>query len=469
MKETLQAKLTSYGQQHLLGFWDQLDQRQQGHLAAQIDSVDFDLLERLVRGGGSEVDWQALADRAAPPQAIRLDDSSPRFSETEAQAHGEQALRAGQIAIVLVAGGQGTRLGFEHVKGMYPIGPVSEASLFQLLVEKIRAIARRYQTSIPLCVMTSPATDVETRQFFAEHANFGMAESDLHFFCQGTMPAVDAETGQLLLETPSSLAMSPDGHGGTVAALARDGILDHLATQGIQQVFYFQVDNVLTPICDPQILGYHLLAESELTSLAVAKQEPEERVGNVVLVDGHLQIIEYSDLPCQAAERRAADGSLELWAGNIAVHVFDLAFLQRMAEGQGQLHFHRAHKKVSYVGADGQAVEPAEPNALKFEKFIFDLLPAARNALVVEVDGARTFAALKNAPGAPRETADWVREQLVNLHCEWLRAAGAQVVDDCLVEISPLFALDAEELATKLEPELVVSETTYFSAAAIPE
>jgi UDP-N-acetylglucosamine/UDP-N-acetylgalactosamine diphosphorylase len=222
------------------------------------------------------------------------------------------------------------------------------------------------------------------------------------------------------------------------------------------------VDNPLTPICDPEFLGYHLLSESELSTLAVAKQLPEERVGNVVSIDGKVQIIEYSDLPREAAERRADDGALELWAGNTAIHVFEAEFLARAARDPERLPFHVAKKAVPHLDAEGNRVEPQEPNALKFERFIFDLVPSAERAIVVEADPRRAFAPLKNAPGAERDTPEAAREQLVAMWRAWLAAAGVEVAEGAAVEISPLFALDAEELANKVEAGRKVSEPTYF-------
>src|SRR6185437_14552961 len=229
-------------------------------------------------------------------------------------------------------------------KGMYPIGPVSHATLFQILFEKVMAVGKRYGVQVPLYLMTSPATHDETVAFLAAHGNFGLPDESLHIFCQGTMPAVDAATGKILLESPGELFASPDGHGGTLAALERSGGLAAMHDQGIEQICYFQVDNPLVQLCDPEFLGYHLLARSELSTQVITKKLPAERVGNVVSIDGQVRIIEYSDLPAEAGERRTEDGSLELWAGNTAIHVFDLAFLERVKGDQAALPFHLARK-----------------------------------------------------------------------------------------------------------------------------
>jgi UDP-N-acetylglucosamine/UDP-N-acetylgalactosamine diphosphorylase len=462
MKEQLLAALTPYDQQHLLAFWDALDDSQRQTLAAQIREIDFESVARLYERKDNQSDFRALAERAEPPPAFRLDAAGNRFKPRQAQERGRHALAAGEVGAILVAGGQGTRLGFPHPKGMYPIGPVSGKSLFQIHVEKILAAARRYGARIPLYMMTSPATHDETVEYFARHGRFGLPEEDLVIFCQGTMPAVDLSGGKILLERPGRIAVSPDGHGGMLAAIARGGTLRAMRRRGIRHLFYFQVDNPLADICSSEFLGYHLLDGSEMTTQVIAKQDPFERVGNVVRADGRLMVIEYSDLPDVVAQRRNPDGSLAIWAGSIAVHAIDAAFLERTSAMADALPFHIARKKVACVDAAGRTVEPKEPNAIKFERFIFDLIPLASHATVVEIDPAEGFAPLKNGPGAPRDTAEWVQAQMTAQHRRWLRRAGVEVADGLPVEIGPLWALDAEEVAEKVKPGERVTEARYW-------
>jgi UDP-N-acetylglucosamine/UDP-N-acetylgalactosamine diphosphorylase len=463
-KDELLAKLadTSPSQQHLLAFWDELDDAARERLSAQIRSVDLDLIAQLFRGADDGPDWHELAARAEPPRAFRLDGACADFSPQQARERGEAALRDGKLAMILVAGGQGARLGFHHPKGMYPLGPVSRRTLFQILFERLLAVGRRYGVRIPLYLMTSPATHEETLRFLDQHDRFGLRPDDLRVFCQGTMPAIDAATGKLLLADKDSLFLAPDGHGGTLAALDNSGCLQDAQQRGVEQFFYGQVDNSLTQICDACLVGYHFLAGSEMTTQVVEKSGPSERVGNVVSIDGQVRIIEYIHLPKESAERRNADGSLRLWAGNLAVHVFDAAFLDRMSQRADALPFHRAKKPTPFVNADGQLVEPKESNAIKFERFIFDLLPFARNAIVVEADKSQAFAPVKNADREKVDTPATAQAAMIQLHQQWLRCAGAVVADEVPVEISDLFALDAEELAQKIKPGLRVTEPTYF-------
>jgi UDP-N-acetylglucosamine/UDP-N-acetylgalactosamine diphosphorylase len=467
MKQELYKKLSAHGQEHLLTFWDEVSDEQRRSLAEEIRRVDFALVERLFRDQTSGEDWATKAERATPPPAARLNGHDNAFSKAEAIERGREALSRGEVAVVIVAGGQGTRLGFDHPKGLFPIGPVSGSSLFRILFEKVLATGRRYGGRVPLWVMTSSATHDETSAYLESHRFFGLPPDDVRLFCQGQMPAVDLETGKLLLASKHELALSPDGHGGMLAALDKSGGLDELNRRAIRHLFYCQVDNPLAPVCDPEFIGYHLLSRSELSTQVVAKQAPLEKVGNVVMVDGRMAIIEYSDLPEPIAHKRNADGSLYLWAGNTGIHVFDVSFLRRMSSSATALPFHLARKKVAYVNSAGELIEPEAPNALKFERFIFDLLPAAERGFVMEIDARRTFAPVKNASGEPRDTPESVQAQMIDLHREWLIAAGAKVQSGAPVEICPLFALDEADVLSRrregrLEPEMHVTQPRFF-------
>jgi len=455
-------KAEDSGQGHLCAFLDELTSRQRDQLLGEIMLAKCDRIRSLYESAGEKSNWAELARRAEPPEAVRLDGRDNRISEADAKAAGEQALRQGQVAAILVAGGQGTRLGFNHPKGMYAIGPVSGATLFQILFEKVLAVGRRYAVEIPLYVMTSDATHVETEDYLKQQRNFGLPPENVRLFCQGVMPAVDATSGKILLADKGHVALSPDGHGGMLSALERTGGLADIERRGIEHLFYFQVDNPLVQVCDPVFLGHHILARSEMTTLAIAKREPRERVGNVVQIDGRTQTIEYSDFPDDVAGQRNADGSLRFWAGSIAIHVFGARFLRRASGSQTSLPFHVARKKVSFVDERGSRVEPAQPNALKFERFIFDLMPLAERPLVVEGDPEHVFAPVKNPPGDPCDSVDTCRAAMIHLHRQWLESAGAKIAENVPVEISPLLALDADELRAKIKSVTAIDKPTYL-------
>lgn len=467
-RTTLESLLAKHNQQHLLGHWDELSEPAQHQLAAQIEAVDFEQITELHGGDTDQPDWAALARKAEPPPAMRLADRKSGaagglgVSPEAARIRGEEALAAGEVGVLLVAGGQGSRLGFEKPKGMYPIGPVSGASLLQIHLEKSVALGKRYGKKMPVYLMNSPVTQEAQTAFLNENDQFGLDEDDLFIFCQGTMPAVDRETGRLLLAEKDRLFLSPDGHGGTIAALATSGATEHMRRRGIKHLFYLQVDNPLVPIGDAELIGYHLLAESELTSMAVAKQDPQDKLGNFGMIDGKMNVIEYSDMPDDVAEQRDASGDLLFWAGSIAVHVFGVAFLERMLGLKDALPFHIANKKVPHLDETGKLVDPTEANALKFERFIFDLLPQATNPIVVEYAEAEVFAPLKNAPGAPKDTEAYVQQFLIDQYTRWLSLAEAKVAEGVAVEISPLWGLDARGVAERVDGELEITEPTYL-------
>jgi len=461
--QQLMALLEPFEQTHLLGSWYELSDEDRGCLASQIRGLDLPLIARLFRDRNLPVDIRKLVERATSPRGVRLGTGGAGVSRAEAHQIGEEVLKCGQVAALLVAGGQGTRLGFPHPKGMFPIGPVSGNSLFQIHVEKVLARSEKAGCPIPLAIMTSPATHRETVEFFQSHSRFGLREDDLYVFCQGTMPSVDAKTGRILLTSPGELALSPDGHGGMLAAIVRSGTLETLASRGIKYLFYFQVDNPLVDVLSPLAIGYHIALGSEMSTEVVAKETPFDRVGNVIEVDGRLYVVEYSDLPDDLAQRRLPDGELLLWAGSIGVHIINVDFLFRMYQQSDALPYHLAYKKVPYYDPTRGVVKPQEPNAIKFERFIFDLIPHATNAIVIEVNAAEHFAPLKNASGAERDTPEHVRNQMIALHRSWLERSGVSVRDGVAVEISPLFAVEPNDLKGRFPVGYEVTKPTFFS------
>ena len=455
----LSARLRGANQEHVLLGWEALDAAARAELVRQLAALDFAELETLRA--------QATKPPEAVPEGIGPVPITPAAYTPEEVARGEDALRHGQVAALLVAGGQGTRLGVLQPKGTFPAGPVSEASLYQIHAEKVLALSRRYKRPIPFLVMTSPATDEQTRAFFAEHRNFGLAPGQVTFFQQGTMPAVCAKTGRLLLEGPGRLFLSPNGHGGTLTALADSGVLNDLAGHGVRRVFYFQVDNPLVKVCDPGFVGRHLATGSEASSKVVAKTDPGEKVGVLVSHNGRCSIIEYTLLPKHLAERREATGELSFRAGSPAIHLFSVPFLERVTRtAAGALPYRTALKAVTHFDPHRGDVVPAgkEPNAVKFERFIFDALPHAERWLAVETPRAEEFAPIKNATGP--DSPETSRAAQVALHAEWLRRAGIDPGEHP-VEVSPLFALDADELAEKVLsatviPDKVITKPTVF-------
>ena len=309
----LQQRLAQHGQSHLVAFWDELNDSQRSELTKQIEAIDFNQLKNLAEKATKKSD-ESTVDRAtiatAPSKLMRLPETDDDRSQWKA-AHekGEQTLAAGQVGAVLVAGGQGTRLGFPHPKGMFPVGPVSECPLFQVLVEQLIARSRKAAVKIPYFIMTSEATHDETVEFFKTNNYFGLDSANVHFFQQGYMPAVErtATDGvhRVLLADKHRVATSPDGHGGILAAMSKANLLEKMKNDGIEHLYYHQVDNPTAIVCDPAFIGFHVLQNSNLSTKVVQKVNVNEKMGAVVEVDGP-----NSDHRIQRTDRkhRIADG-----------------------------------------------------------------------------------------------------------------------------------------------------------------
>lgn len=379
----------------------------------------------------------------APAPVLRLDERERR---TAARAAGEALLAEGAVAALVVAGGQATRLGSGGPKGLFPIGPVSSRTLFELYAQKLRGLERRFGRRVPWVVMTSAATDAPTRAYFARHDDFGLA---VHFVRQREVPCVDLE-GRVLEAAPGQPVLAPDGHGGVLWALAHAGLLERLADAGVRVLAYHQVDNPLARWADPLLVG---LLESEGLELAckvVAKRRPDEGLGTVVCVDGTLRVVEYTELGAREAGERNPDGSLRLWAGAIGLHAFRLDFLARLApRADAVLPFHASPKRIPCLGA----VAPREPNGYKLERFVFDLLPEARALVMMEAQRDDEYAPVKTAEG--EHSPATARRALDACARRWLAAAGVELpglevaveldhsVIDCAADAALLGARDA--------------------------
>lgn len=445
------------GQGQVFSFFDKLDTSAQEHLLAQAAEIDLAEIERLCRtllakSGAASVNLEGLAPAPFEP----LPENGGNGSEwARAKGAGEAALRAGRVAAFTVAGGQGTRLGYDGPKGTFPVTPLKNKTLFQVFAEKIHAAGLRYGHPIHWFIMTSHANHAATEAFFHEHRFFGLDRGRVHFFRQGRMPAVDFG-GKIMLEEPGSIAMSPDGHGGSLRALERSGALDLMRRENIDTLSYFQVDNPLVRAIDPAFIGFHLLRGSEMSSKMVPKAYPEEKVGVFCRQAGRLVVVEYSDLPVAMQRETDASGRLRYLAGSIAIHALDREFVRRMALGGGEssLPFHRADKKIPTVTADGGPVKPEKANGVKFEMFVFDALPFARNPVVIETRRADDFSPVKNAEGL--DSPKTCREDQMRQFARWLKLGGKHLETDATglpksaLEVSPLFGYDEDSFLESL-------------------
>ncbi len=444
--------LRTYGQEHLIKFWDELNEKQQCNLQRQIEEIDFTLLQRLIDQRDRKVKSGTGVDRAklaqSPTQLVRLpQNDAERVERENAKRAGLELLKTGKVGAILVAGGQGSRLGFDHPKGMYPIGPVSQRTLFQILSEQLLARSQQARVAIPYFVMTSEETHLPTTIFFREHDYFGLGEENVYFFQQASLPAIDGSSSAILLSEKGRISTSPDGHGGTLQALQKHGMFEVMKERGVEHLFYHQVDNPTAIVCDPVLLGLHEKYESDFTTKVVAKARPEEKMGVLVSIDCNTEVIEYSELSSEDAYRKDAAGNDVFWAGNTATHVFRRSFVERLLTEDFSLPFHIAHKKIAHVDSEGTLIEPESPNGNKFEQFIFDALPHTKVALVVEGDRDREFNPVKNAEGS--DSPETSRAAMQRIASEWIQFAGGNVEDGVKVEISPLYALDDIDLKSR--------------------
>lgn len=444
------------GQVHLLAFWEQLSPAQRRELLDDLEQIDFEACAHLAE---TMVRRRPRLDAPARLEPVPVLPAAPGPGEAEryarARERGAEAIAAGQVAAFTVAGGQGTRLGFPGPKGAFPITPVRGAPLFQVFAEQLHGTRRRYGRLPRWYIMTSPLNHEPTVQFFEEHDHFGLPADEVVFFPQGQMPAFLPD-GRIALSERHRVALGPDGHGGSLSALARRGALQDMRGRGIEYISYFQVDNPLVRAIDPLFIGLHIESGSEMSSKAVTKAHDLERVGNFCLADGALTVIEYSDMPEALATARRRDGARRFDAGSIAIHVISRAFVERLtqANGQAELPWHRAEKKLPVLDDRGERLDPQAPNVIKLEMFVFDAIPLARDPLVLYTERAEEFSPVKNAEGD--DSPATARRDLIRRAARWLEACGVSVPrrpdgePDATLEISPAFALDAEDLRAQL-------------------
>ena len=461
--------LTANSQQHLVDFYENLDENSQNALLDQIDALDFAnipaWIEKYVKGEYLLDIPEDIAPAPYFPAVAADSDTQARYDQ--AKALGADLISSGKVAAFVVAGGQGTRLGFNGPKGDYPTSPIKNKTLFRLFAEQIKAVSKKYSVPIPWYIMTSPLNYSQTVDSFQASSYFGLDKDDVVFFQQGTLPNF-AFDGKVLLADKGKIAKSPDGHGGSLKALYDSGAVEDMKNRGIEYISYFQVDNPIVKVVDPLFIGLHAQAGAGMSSKAVIKANPTEKVGNFCLADGKVTVIEYSDLDDDQANRTNPDGSLVFELGSIAIHIISRAFVENLNAGGFSLPIHKAVKKITHVGTDGNPVKPTEPNGVKLETFVFDALPVSPESIIFETLRTEEFAPVKNATGA--DSPEVTRKMMSERAISWLETAGLKIPKkpdgspDCVIEMAASFALDADDVKAKADnvPQIKTGDTLYL-------
>ncbi|MBA3845268.1 MAG: UTP--glucose-1-phosphate uridylyltransferase [Planctomycetes bacterium] len=446
---------------------ERLNAAGQAHLVRALEEAPADGRERFAaRLAG--IDWDEAKhpfvapalDRVSPSRVIDAAERARRGADLVKA--GEAAYRAGQVAALMVAGGQGTRLGLSGPKGCFGIAPHSGKSIYQLQSEKVLALSRRLGRQVPFLIMTSPMTDAETREFFEANGWFGLARDQVRFFSQGTIPSFDQD-GRALLAKPGELLENPDGHGGCFTALVASGELARLRDEKVAWIVYIQVDNILAPIDDPLLVGLAARENADVVTKVLPKAHPDEKVGHLVKVvrgDGQARdhIIEYVDLTPEQVRTAGADGQPVYRWGSPALHAWSVDFLARLTDRGYKLPLHRSSKPLK-AWVDGAV---REVKGWKNERFIFDLVPEAERSVGLEIDRAQEFAPVKNAKDADSPMS--AVQLASDMYAAWLRAAGVEVAltPGARIEISPLFAATREEFLAKWDKRVTSVRGDYY-------
>ncbi|MBN2108880.1 MAG: UTP--glucose-1-phosphate uridylyltransferase [Deltaproteobacteria bacterium] len=461
MGHDIAGRLKSNGQEHILNYLERMNAGERQSLLEDAARIDLEQIAELfgsyrsLRGQGHEQKiFEAAEVLAFPPTDVFA------AERRRLAGLGEDLLRQGRVAIFLVAGGQGTRLGYNGPKGCFPVSPFRRKSLFQLFAESIMALRSRYGAALPWYIMTSQENNAATCAFFKEHGFFGLGAGTVRFIIQKENPSLDLD-GRLIISPDKKIFKNPNGHGGSLYAMKDSGALAQMADLGIDEIFYFQVDNPLANIADPLFIGAHAENRAQMSTKVVRKVDPAEKVGIIGRVNGRLGCIEYSELSQAEIAERLPDGRLRFSSANMAIHMLNRAFVEKLtSDPDFRLPYHIAVKGIDCLAPDMATVHKID--GIKFEMFIFDALGFAERSVTLEVPREEEFSPVKNSAGA--DSPDTARAATIARHRSWLQGSGKlpAVPADLVIEISPLYALDAEEFAEKFRPPPNLSSPVYI-------
>ena len=400
-REKAMEIVSAYGQEHILKYFDELNDSERKELLSQIERTDFSVLENLAGDAGCSMPRGTFE----PLGAVTVKDIEAK--KDEYVRIGTEAIKAGKAAAVLLAGGQGTRLGFDKPKGMFNIGVNNELYIFQCIVNNLMDVVKLTDTWIPLYIMTSEKNNTDTVEFFKEKNYFGYDPEYVRFFIQDMAPSVDF-SGKILMEGKARISLSPNGNGGWFSSLARAGLLDDIKKRGVEWLNVFAVDNVLQRICDPGFIGAVISSGLQSGSKVVGKAAPEEKVGVLCLEDGKPSIVEYYEMTDEMINLLNDDGELAYKYGVILNYLFNVSKLEAICDEK--LPVHIVDKKIPYIDDDGNYITPKAPNGHKFELLVLDMIHMQDSCLAYEVVREKEFAPVKNAEGV--DSVETARELL---------------------------------------------------------
>lgn len=447
---SLKTKFEEAKQEQVFQFYDSLSGNEQASLNSQLSVIDPIEINEINKAAH---DWKpSESDINQLPEESQSSTIGQDVKQIEKWRDvGLQAIKDGQVAVLLLAGGQGTRLGSSAPKGCYDISLPSHKSLFQLQGERILKLGK----NIPWYVMTSGPTRAPTEKFFKENNYFGLSESNVIFFEQGTLPCVDFN-GKIIMESKSKVSVALDGNGGVYRALDEGNILKDMEKRGIKHIHMYCVDNSLVKVADPVFIGFSVSHKVDIATKVVRKRNADEQVGLIACRNGHPSVIEYSDIGEELRNAKDSNGLLKLRAANIVNHYYSIDFLLKSPELAKKMPYHIAKKKIPFADASGATVKPEKPNGIKFEQFVFDIfaeIPLEKFGCL-EVERSSEFSPVKNGPGSAEDCPETARNDLMSEGRTWLLNAGAKSAKP--VEISPLVSYSGENLEKYKDQDVTV-------------
>jgi UDP-N-acetylglucosamine/UDP-N-acetylgalactosamine diphosphorylase len=447
-EQQIRDRYASAGQSHVFDYYDSLNVDEKEKLLSQLDEIQVERLDSLLKSA-LEQESAATSDADIKPFGGPVGRTTDEKLVADCSKVGMEAIAKGQVAALVLAGGQGTRLGYDGPKGMYDIGLPSKKSLFQLMAERIKrleTLAGDNNVIVPFYIMTSPLNHAETEKFWESHNYFGLGKENVSFFSQGMLPCMK-DDGKIIMETAGEVAMAPDGNGGIYPSMVSSGALADMEKRGVKYLHVFSIDNALIKPADPVFMGYCINQGSDCGNKVCWKVDAAESVGVVATRSGKPCIVEYSEISKEMAESVDEDGRLVYGAGNICNHFYTIAFIKdKIIPNLGNL-YHIARKKIKYYdGEKKETITPSANTGLKLETFIFDVFPFSENMAVLDVDRSMEFAPVKNKPGSPADSPDTARELISAMSKTFVTAAGGKLTGDesGICEVSPLTSYSGE-------------------------